>query len=119
MQGFLTFLLEDFGDRLGETGVSYVHRIIAAALQMDAFIANLLAYSRVVSASLQPEVVNLEIVFKEALAHVQAQANEAGAEIVWDGSNEKALGVHGALVQVFTNFYRMPSSSWRNPGARL
>ncbi len=54
MEGFARILLDDFAPVLGQTGVGYAERIVAAAKRMEGLITDLLSYSR-----LQRAVVRL------------------------------------------------------------
>jgi len=71
MQGFSKALLEDHADVLDEVGIDYALRIRTAAERMDMLILDLLSYSRLSRAELEPEVVDLDEVIDEGLMQQQ------------------------------------------------
>jgi signal transduction histidine kinase len=60
MHAYADFLLADFGEKLGETGRDYVHRIKASAERMNRLIEGVLAISRVSRAELRLASVDLD-----------------------------------------------------------
>jgi len=67
IDGFSQALLEDFGDRLDETGRGYLQRVRASTQRMGHLIDDLLKLSRVTRTSLTPHVVDLSKLAQHAL----------------------------------------------------
>jgi signal transduction histidine kinase len=103
MQGFSEALLEDYGDRLDETGRDYARRTVAAAERMDRLISDLLAYSRVSRTDMTLQKVPLNVAVDEARQGLDAAVGERGGEIRVDGSLPSVRAHRTTLVQVLTN----------------
>ena len=67
MQSFSSFLLEDYGGKLDETGLDYLNRITNSARRMDTLIESLLTLSRVGRDSSEIEAVDLNGVLDEII----------------------------------------------------
>ncbi len=103
MQGFADALLEEYADRLDETGQDYSRRIAAAAQRMDNLIQDLLTYGRLSRARLQPQRVSLETVVAAALAQLEIELKERQAEVTLEEGLPDVLGHQVTLVQVVVN----------------
>ena len=79
---FSEFLLDDYTDKLDETGQEYLKRIIDASTRMDRFIKDLLLLSRVGRKYTETELVDLNELVKEIKSDFEAQLKERGAEIL-------------------------------------
>jgi len=82
MEGFARILLDDFAPVLGQTGVGYAERIVAAAKRMEGLITDLLSYSR-----LQRAVVRLRPLDPTPIAR------EAADEAIAAAINSKDISV--------------------------
>src|SRR3989442_14208299 len=60
MEGFSQALIEDYDDRLDETGRHHAERVVMAARRMDQLIDDLLAYNQVTRADLPPPPMDLQ-----------------------------------------------------------
>lgn len=67
IQGFSQILSDDYSERLGDQGVTHVRRIISGCKRMGALITHLLRLSRVSSAELVPQTVNLSALAESVL----------------------------------------------------
>ncbi len=67
MDGFCQVLLEDYGDRLDETGHEYLQRVRSASQRMAELIDGLLALSRVTRTQLSHEPVDLSALAESIL----------------------------------------------------
>jgi PAS domain S-box-containing protein len=103
MQGFAQALEEDYGEKLGPTGRDYVQRIVAAAQRMDALIQDLLAYSQLTRAEMQLKPVSLAAAIKEALAQLNGEIKQSGAQIMVAPHLPEAIGHLPTLVQIISN----------------
>ena len=66
---------------LGEEGRDYVRRMGNAAGRMQALIKGLLSYSRVATAGLPLEPVNLSDVIRDVLSNLEVSVNKIGAQV--------------------------------------
>jgi signal transduction histidine kinase len=101
IQGFAQALLEDYGERLDETGHEYTRRITAAAGRMEGLIQDLLAYSRVSRVQMEPQRVPLAPVLAEARAQVESAS--PGAHIRVEEPLPVVWAHQATLVQVLAN----------------
>jgi signal transduction histidine kinase len=81
MQGFSHALLEDYGERLDETGRDFARRIAAAAERLDALIQDLLTYSRLTHIDVRMEKVPLEEVVNQVLRDMAPEIRERKAQV--------------------------------------
>jgi PAS domain S-box-containing protein len=102
IRSFGSFLLEDYGDKLDETGKDYLNRMINASSHLDAMIEDLLVLSRVGRKFTEREKVDLNKLLKEILADLEATIKERNAKVVVD--KLPTLYVHRVWErQLFTN----------------
>ena len=71
LSGFSEALLEDYGDRLDETGRDYAERVVAASDRMARLIDDLLHLSRISRAQMHLEVVDLSVEVASIAAELQ------------------------------------------------
>src|SRR5205823_5355490 len=100
MQGLAQALLEDYGDRLDETGRVYAQRLTLAAARMDALIRDLLDYSRLSRAELLAQPLALADVMAEAAAGLADDIRERQAELLVEGTLPRVLAHSTTLLQV-------------------
>ncbi|MCL4471010.1 MAG: ATP-binding protein [Gammaproteobacteria bacterium] len=103
MQGFAQALEEDYGAKLSSTGREYVQRIVAAARRMDILIQDLLAYSRLSRADMPLKPVGLAAAVKEALAQLDGEIRQSGAQVAAAPSLPQVTGHLPTLTQVIAN----------------
>ncbi|HWX22147.1 MAG TPA: ATP-binding protein [Candidatus Binatia bacterium] len=60
MQSFAQFLVDEYGSKLDEQGVNYLHQIMRSALRLDQLIQDVLSYTRVLHADLPLGPVDLD-----------------------------------------------------------
>src|SRR5437762_3397454 len=103
MEGFSQALIEDYGDRLDETGRHHAERVVLAARKMDQLIDDLLAYSQVTRADLPRAPMDLQRLVRAALEQLDGEVRTRQARIVVEGGLP-AVVAHGAtLTQVLAN----------------
>lgn len=71
IDGFSQALLEDYADRLDEEGRLYLNRVRAATQRMGLLIDDLLTLSRISRAALNPQMVDLSHLAREAVRHLR------------------------------------------------
>jgi len=82
INGFSTILVEDYSERLDETGRAHVRRIVDATERMTAMIEDLLRLSRVASGELRRETVDLSAVVRSVLDDLAARHSDRRVETV-------------------------------------
>jgi signal transduction histidine kinase len=106
VEGFSQALLEDYGEKLEETGRDYAERLRGAAHTMDGLIHDLLAYSRLGRAEMLMVPVSLAEVVKEALQTMQGEIAERKARVAVEPDLPAVVGHPTTLVQVVLNLLR-------------
>jgi PAS domain S-box-containing protein len=103
LQGLSQAVLEDYADQLDPIGQNYTRRIFAVTQQMDSFIQDLLAYSRLsrVEIPLQPN--NLASVVTDVLNQLELEIRERQAQVTIEQPLPEVMGNRTALLQVLTN----------------
>jgi PAS domain S-box-containing protein len=103
MEGFASALLEDYAEKLDETGRDYAHRVVSAAQHMDILIQDLLAYSRLSRSALKPNAVSLDSVLGEVMHQLSSDIQKTDAQIRVERPLPEIMGDHATLVQVLSN----------------
>ncbi len=81
MNGFSKALIEDYSERLDETGLDYLRRIRAAATHMGSLIEDILGLSRVTRADMDRSPVDLTLLAQEVLTDLTSSAPERSVQI--------------------------------------
>jgi len=82
IRSFGSFILEDYGDKLDETGQDYLNRMIRAASHMDQMIEDLLVLSRVGRKFTEIKKVDLNKLLVEILSDLEATIKETKTKVV-------------------------------------
>jgi two-component system CheB/CheR fusion protein len=84
IRSFGTFLLEDYEDKLDETGKDYLHRMINASSHLNTMIEDLLVLSRVGRKFTELEKVDLNELLNEIQSDLEATIKEHKTKVVVD-----------------------------------
>jgi len=84
IKSFGSFLLEDYGDKLDETGKDYLNRMVNASSRMDSMIEDLLILSRVGRKFTEFEKGDLNKLLEEILDDLEARIKEHNTKVVVD-----------------------------------
>lgn len=103
MQGLSNALLEDYLDRLDNTGKDYCRRIATAAARMDTLIQDLLAYSRLSRTDLELKNVELAAVLADVRHQLESDLRERQAELAVHDDLPAVRGHRATLVQMLGN----------------
>ena len=103
MQTFSQILLEEFAGQLDPVGREYAGHIATAAQRMDTLIRDLLAYSRLSRADLQPQRLDLATVVAEALAQVETDVRGRQARVTVAEPMPAVVGHGATATQVVAN----------------
>jgi light-regulated signal transduction histidine kinase (bacteriophytochrome) len=99
---FLQLLAKHYKDKLDEKANSFIHYAVDGAERMDKLICGLLNYSRVTSGDESFALVDMNEVFREAIANLGAAIHDSGAMVTKDDL-PAISGVHTLLVQLLQN----------------
>lgn len=103
MEGFTQALIEDYGDRLDETGRHHAERVVTAARTMDRLIDDLLAYSRITRTELPLAPLDLRRLIEESLQQLDADLRSRNARVAVADSLPAVIGHGPTLAQVLAN----------------
>ncbi|MFW6156416.1 MAG: sensor histidine kinase, partial [Armatimonadota bacterium] len=82
IDGFSQAVVEDYADRLDETGKDYLRRVRRASQRMGELIDDLLQLSRITRAEFQPDRVDLSALAREVVEELRNAEPERSVEIV-------------------------------------
>jgi PAS domain S-box-containing protein len=102
MRSFAHVLREEYGERLDETGLNYLGRIMSSASRLDTLITDVLSYSRVSMNEADLQRVNLDTLVRD-LVDQYPQFQEAAACIHVRRPLPVVLGNSALLTQVLSN----------------
>ena len=103
MGGFSQALLEDYGERLDQTGRQYAERVVAGANTMDLLIRDLLSYSRITRSELRLTPLDLHHAMQSATEQVADDVAARHARVVVDEPLPAVIGHETTLAQVLAN----------------
>lgn len=102
MQGYADALLDEYAQKLDETGQDYLNRIKRAAGRMDLLIQDVLAYSRVAQGDVPLKAVQLESVIRDVIQNYPSlQPDRARITIVTELPS--VIGHEAYLTQAVSN----------------
>ena len=102
MQGFAQLVLADNRARLDPTSLGYLEGINHSAARMDALIADVLTYARLVRSEIKLKPVNLDE-FVPQIVSTYPQLHQNGAEIEIHGPLQTVLANEANLTQCLSN----------------
>ncbi|TFG34010.1 PAS domain S-box protein [Candidatus Thorarchaeota archaeon] len=88
LDGFSQALMEDYSEKIDETGLDYLKRLRAAATKMGSLIEDILALSRVTRSEMERSSVNLSVLVHEIVEEIQDQYPEREVEVKISGTTE-------------------------------
>ncbi len=99
---YTQLLAERYRGRLDEQADKYIAYSVDGATRMQALIQDLLRFSRVGKAEIEPRATDCRAVVEQALENLQAAVLESGAAVNWNGL-PVVMADPGQLTQVFQN----------------
>ena len=103
IQGFATFLMEDYANQLDETGINYLERIVRSSANMDRLILDLLDYSRVGRIKGLPEQLKMDDLIWEAYEEVGFLIKDRDVQFDLEGEFPTVVGEKSRIKQIFAN----------------
>jgi PAS domain S-box-containing protein len=100
MQGYSNFLIEDYADKLDESGREFLNRIAAASGRLDRLVTDILTYSRVARENIEKSTIHLEPLVQEV---IQSYPALQAAEIHVRTPLIPVIGHEGSLTQCISN----------------
>ncbi len=102
MQSYASFLVEEYGNKLDERGVNYLHQIMRSAVRLDRLIQDVLSYTRVLHSKLPMESVDLDRLIRDIVeAFPNGQPIKPEIHIV--GALPMVIGNEALLAQIVSN----------------
>ena len=102
LQGYSSILLAEHGPKFDADSQHLLRRIASAAERMDKLILDVLRYSRVVSAEVPLEAVEMEQLLRDIVDTYPMLAPDK-ADILLEGPFPPVLGNEAMLTQIFSN----------------
>jgi two-component system sensor kinase len=103
IDGFSSVLLEDYEDKLDDTGKHYLRRIGASSKNMGVLIDDLLQYSRIGRISYPRKNVNASEIVEQVLKELRYQLDEKNIELVVQEDLPTVYCNKDRIAEVFTN----------------
>lgn len=114
LSGFSTILVEEYGERIDETGLNYIQELQQAAQEMDQIIDGFLKLTRATSSGINRQRVNLSELARSILeSHRMA---EPGRPVTWDIA--PGLTTHGDVTLLRTVLEVLLDNAWKFTGGR-
>ena len=102
-EGYARWLVDDYGEVLGEAGRQLCEEIIDDALHMKKLLDGLLEYSRIGRIHTQAVSVDVRRVLDWVLHDLQLEVNDTGADVQLPESLPTVMYSEVRLVQIFSN----------------
>ena len=99
---YTQLLAERYRGKLDEQADKYIRYSVDGAVRMQALIQDLLKFSRVGKAEIEPRITECHAVVEQAVKNLQAAVLESGALVNWSGL-PAVMADPSQLVQVFQN----------------
>jgi PAS domain S-box-containing protein len=115
INGYSQILMEEYADKLDDTGKDYFNHILAAALRMGHLIENLLKFSKVSRAGLQSTRVDLCVIAREILTDLQNASPDREVEITMP----EKLVVHADASLMRVTLDNLIGNAWKFTGKSL
>lgn len=102
-EGYARWLVDDYGEVLGDAGRQLCEEIIDDALHMKKLLDSLLEYSRIGRIHTQAVSVDVRRVLDRVLHDLQLELNDTGADIQLPESLPTVMYSEVRLIQIFSN----------------
>ena len=102
MQGFAQFLVDEYGAKLDEQGVKYLHQIMRSAVRLDRLIQDVLSYTKILHEKLPMERVDLDRLVRD-IVETFPNGQPIKPEICVKGTLPQVMGNEALLAQCVSN----------------
>ena len=96
------YLVDEYGSKLDEQGVNYLHQIMRSAVRLDRLIQDVLSYTRILHATLPMEPVDLDRLVRDII-ETFPNGQPIKPEIQIKGTLPKVMGNEALLAQCVSN----------------
>jgi PAS domain S-box-containing protein len=103
IQSFSQIIMEEAGDKLGQTEKDLLTTITSASSRLDRLIQDVLTYSRVIRSPVRPVSVNVEELIRQII-HERPELQLPKADVHIEGPLHRVLGHEAYLTQCITNY---------------
>lgn len=102
MQSFAQFLVDQYGGKLDEQGVNYLHQIMRSAVRLDRLIQDVLSYTRILNANLPMVPVDLDRLVRDIVGTF-TNGQPIKPEVQITGRLSMVMGSEALLAQCVSN----------------
>lgn len=102
MQGYASFLVDEYAGKLDEKGINYLHQIMRSTVRLDQLIQDVLSYTRVLHSKLPMEDVDLDRLVRD-IVETFPNGLPIQPEIRVIGALPRVIGNVALLGQVVSN----------------
>ena len=102
MQTFASYLVEEYGGKLDEQGVDYLHQIMRSAVRLDHLIQDVLSYTKILHAKLPMEPVDLDRLVRD-IVETFPNGQPIKPQIQIKGTLPMVMGNESLLAQCVSN----------------
>lgn len=102
MQSYASYLVDEYGSKLDEQGINYLHQIMRSAVRLDHLIQDVLSYTRVLHSKLPMESVDLDRLIRD-MVEIFPNGQPIKPEIHIIGTLPKVIGNEALLAQIVSN----------------
>jgi PAS domain S-box-containing protein len=102
MQSFAQYLVDEYGSKLDEQGVNYLHQIMRSAVRLDRLIQDVLSYTRILHAKLPMDRVDLDRLVRD-IVETFPNGQPIKPEIRIKGRLPQVIGNEALLAQCVSN----------------
>ena len=102
MQTFASYLVEEYGGKLDEQGMDYLHQIMRSAVRLDHLIQDVLSYTRILHTKLPMEPVDLDRLVRD-IVETFPNGQPIKPQIEIKGTLPMVMGNEALLAQCVSN----------------
>ena len=102
MQSYAQYLVDEYGGKLDEQGVNYLHQIMRSAVRLDRLIQDVLSYTRILHMELPMDRVDLDRLVRD-IVETFPYGRPIKPEIQIEGTLPKVVGNEALLAQCISN----------------
>jgi signal transduction histidine kinase len=102
MQSYAQYLVDEYGDKLDEQGVNYLHQIMRSSVRLDRLTHDVLSYTRIVNGELAMDCVDLDLLVRDLVA-VLPFGRRVKPEIRIRGRLPRVVANEALLAQCISN----------------
>ena len=102
MQSYSQYLVDEYGGKLDEQGVNYLHQIMRSAVRLDRLTQDVLSYTRILHAELPMDCVDLDRLVRD-IVEAFPSGQPIKPEIQIKGALPKVVANEALLAQCISN----------------